>query len=365
MVIINKKFWHNKKVLITGHTGFKGSWLSLWLQKMGAKVLGYSLPPPTQPSLFEIAKVAEGMISVIGDIRDLESLQSFITSQKPEIIIHMAAQSLVHYGYENPVETYSTNVMGTVNILEAVRQTKCARVVLIVTSDKCYENKEWVWGYRENDPIGGNDPYSSSKGCAELVTSAYRKSYFSGEKPNNNVAVASVRAGNVIGGGDWSEDRLIPDIMKAFIEHRPVLIRNPQAIRPWQYVLDVLHGYLILAERLWNKGKEYTGEWNFGPLDEDAKPVSWIVNNIKEMWGDDASWKLDDNREYPKESFYLKLNSSKARSKLQWKQKLNLEEALNWTVQWYRNFILNKDMRNYTELEIYRYETLHKAENLK
>jgi CDP-glucose 4,6-dehydratase len=353
MVIINKEFWHNKKVLITGHTGFKGSWLSLWLQKMGAKVAGYSLSPPTKPSLFDIARVADNMTSIIGDIRDLEFLQSAISSQRPEIIIHMAAQSLVRYGYENPVETYSTNIMGTVNILEAVRQTKCAKVVLIVTSDKCYENKEWMWGYRENDPMGGYDPYSSSKGCAELITTAYHKSYFS----NNGIAIASVRAGNVIGGGDWSEDRLIPDMMKAYMEHRTVLIRNPQAIRPWQYVLDPLRGYLILAERLWSNGEEYTGGWNFGPLDGDAKPVSWIVNEVKRILGDDFSWKLDNRSEHPKEAHYLKLDCSKARNKLEWKPKLSIKEALTWTVEWYRNFLLNKDMRIYTELEISRYET--------
>lgn len=354
-MVVNRQFWENKKILVTGHTGFKGSWLSLWLQMMEAKVVGYSLPPPTKPNLFEIARVAENMISVIGDIRDLEALQSFIKSQRPEIIIHMAAQSLVRYGYENPIETYSTNVMGTVNVLEAVRKTKTVKVVLIVTSDKCYENKEWIWGYREGDPIGGNDPYSSSKGCAELVTSAYRSSYFSGENKDHNVTIASVRAGNVIGGGDWAEDRLIPDIIKAVMEHRTVLIRNPQAIRPWQYVLDPLHGYLLLAERLWNYGHEYTGGWNFGPSDEDAKPVSWIINNIKQIWGDDVSWELD-NKEHPKESFFLKLDCSKARSKLGWKQKLSLEETLVRTVRWYRNYILNKDMRDYTEKEISNYE---------
>lgn len=363
LVIIDKNFWHNRKVLITGHTGFKGSWLSLWLQKLGAKVLGYSLPPPTVPSLFEIARVSEGMISFTGDIRDLKSLQSFIASKEPEIIIHMAAQSLVRYGYENPVETYSTNVMGTVNILESVRLTRCTKVILIVTSDKCYENKEWIWGYRESDPMGGKDPYSSSKGCAELVTTAYRSSYFSEGNTDPNVAIASVRAGNVIGGGDWSEDRLIPDIMKAFMEHRPVLIRNPHAVRPWQYVLDALHGYLILVERLWNNGKEYAGGWNFGPSDEDSKPVSWILNKIKEIWGDDASWELDDNREHPKESSFLKLDSSKARNKLNWSPKLDLEEAIYWTVKWYQNFISNSDMRNYTDFEIYRYETFQKVTN--
>ncbi|MBE0426179.1 MAG: CDP-glucose 4,6-dehydratase [Nitrospirae bacterium] len=351
---MDKSFWKDKKVMITGHTGFKGSWLSIWLKRIGANVVGYSLPPPTNPSLFEIANVNRGITSIEGDIRNFEYLKSTIDRYRPEIIIHMAAQALVRYGYENPLETYSTNVMGTVNILESVRQVNGVRVLVIVTSDKCYDNKEWCWGYRENDTLGGRDPYSSSKACAEMVTTAYCKSYFS----HNDVAIASVRAGNVIGGGDWSEDRLIPDIMKAFMEHRPVIIRSPQSIRPWQYVLDPLYGYLLLAERLWSNGQEYAGGWNFGPPKEDAKPVSWIVEEIKKMWGDDASWELDNYSGNPKEALCLKLDCSKAKHLLGWSPNLNLHIALKWIVDWYRAYMQNENMQKYSNDEIIRYENI-------
>jgi len=289
-LVINPVFWKSKKVLITGHTGFKGSWLALWLQNLGANVTGYSLQPPTNPNLFEIAHVADKMNSIIGDVRDLKHLISCFAENRPEIIIHMAAQSLVRTSYDDPVETYSTNVMGTVNVLEAVRHTDSVKVIIIVTSDKCYENKEWLWGYRENEPMGGHDPYSNSKGCAELVTSAYRNSYF---HVKSSVAVASTRAGNVIGGGDWAQDRLIPDIVNAFMEKRPVMIRNPNAIRPWQHVLEPLHGYLMLAERLWDKGHTFAEGWNFGPNEQDAKPVSYVVERLAQLWGKDASWNND------------------------------------------------------------------------
>jgi len=354
---MKKDFWEGKKVLITGHTGFKGSWLSIWLQMAGAYVIGYSLPPPTKPSLFEIAGVAKGMISVTGDIRDLEHLKAVIAKYQPEIILHMAAQSLVRYSYTNPVETYSINVMGTVNVLEAVRQLGNVRVVIIVTSDKCYKNNEWLWGYRENEPMGGHDPYSSSKGCAELVTSAYRDSYFS-EKDykRHGIAVASVRAGNVIGGGDWAKDRLIPDIMKAFMENRPVIIRNPNAIRPWQYVLDPLNGYLRLAECLWENGPEFAGAWNFAPNDE-VKPVSWIVERLVGLWGNGACWKLDTGN-HPHEANYLKLDCSKAKILLGWAPKLDLSTTLEWIIEWYRGYQQNKDMRHLTEAEIVRFEDL-------
>lgn len=361
-VVVNKKFWNGKKVLITGHTGFKGSWLSLWLRSLGTYVIGYSLPPPTKPSLFEVANVAEGMLSIIGDVRDLEHLKAIFTKYKPEIIIHMAAQSLVRYSYSNPVDTYATNVMGTVNILEAARQIGCAKVIVIVTSDKCYENKEWMWGYRENNPMGGHDPYSSSKGCAELITSAYLHSYFSKKDyPFHGVAVASVRAGNVIGGGDWSEDRLVPDIMKAFMNSRPVIIRNPNSIRPWQYILEPLYGYLCLTERLWENGPEFVGGWNFGP-NEEAKPVSWIVEKTTKLWGDNAYWELDNKNQNPHEDRYLTLDCSKAKKKLGWMPKLNLEMAIEWTVKWYHNFLQNNNIRNYTELEIARYEDCENKE---
>jgi len=355
---MDRTFWKGKKVLITGHTGFKGSWLSLWLQKLGAGVIGYAVLPPTEPSLFEVACVAEGMASITGDVRELEHLKAVVTEYRPEIIIHMAAQPLVRYSYEHPVETYSTNVMGTVNVLESVRHSQDVRVVVCITSDKCYENKEWLWGYREDEPMGGRDPYSSSKGCAELVISAYRRSYFPVEEyPRHEVAIASARAGNVIGGGDWAEDRLIPDIMRAIMADRPVVIRNPQAIRPWQHVLEPLHGYLCLAEKLWVHGLEFAQAWNFGPNDEDARPVSWIVERLTTLWGDDARWELD-SAHHPHEATYLKLDCSKARNLLGWSPKSRLSTALEWTVEWYRAYQRNQDMRHLTEVQIARYESL-------
>ena len=275
---MNHSFWNGKRVLMTGHTGFKGSWLSLWLQSMDAQVVGYALAPPTDPSMFEVAEIGKGMLSIIGDIRDLKHLRAVFAEHKPEIVIHMAAQPLVRYSYIEPVETYSTNVMGTVNLLEVVRNTGSVKAVMNVTSDKCYENREWAWGYRENEAMGGYDPYSSSKGCAELVTAAYRNSYFHPEKyQQHGVAIASARAGNVIGGGDWAGDRLIPDILRAITEGKAVNIRNPYAIRPWQHVLEPLYGYLQLAQKLYEEGTAYAEGWNFGPNDENAKPVQWIV----------------------------------------------------------------------------------------
>ena len=357
-LVMNKNFWRDKKVLITGHTGFKGSWLSIWLKRMGANVIGYSLPPPTTPSLYEIAQVAEGMESIIGDVRDLEYLKTIIVENKPEIVIHMAAQTLVRYSYNNPVETYDTNVMGTANLLEAVRQSGKVRVAIIVTSDKCYENKEWLWGYRENDPLGGIDPYSSSKGCAELITSAYRNSYFP-EKDfkHHGVAVASVRAGNVIGGGDWAQDRLIPDILKSFMKNRPVIIRNPNSIRPWQHVLEPLEGYLCLIEQLWERGPEFVGAWNFGPYYEDAKSVSWIVERMVNLWGESSHWEIDKG-EHPHEAYYLKLDCSKAKNMLGWSPKLDLSTTLEWIVEWYQSYQQNRNMRHLTETEISRYENM-------
>lgn len=355
---MNSKFWEDKKILITGHTGFKGSWLSLWLQSKGAHTIGYSLHPPTKPSLFELAHVAKGMRSITGDIRDLEHLQTIIAKHKPEIIIHMAAQPLVRYSYNNPVDTYSTNVMGTVNVLEAVRQSDSVKVVLIITSDKCYENKEWVWGYREADPMGGHDPYSSSKGCAELITSAYRNSYFSKtDYSGHSVSVATARAGNVIGGGDWAPDRLIPDIMNAFMKNQPVTIRSPNSIRPWQHVLEPLRGYLQLVEKLWHHGREFAGAWNFGPNDEDSRPVSWVVDHLTRLWGEGAHWELDSNQNLH-EAMNLKLDCSKAKSLLGWAPKLSLATTLECVVEWYQACFQKKDMRRITEAEILRYEKL-------
>ena len=351
-------FWKGKKILITGHTGFKGSWLSLWLQSKEAHIIGYSLPPPTEPSFFEIANISEGMVSIKGDVRDLDHLKTVIAEHTPEIVIHMAAQSLVRYSYSNPIETYSTNVMGTANVLEAIRQTDSVKVVLIITSDKCYENREWLWGYRENDPMGGHDPYSSSKGCAELVTSAYRSSYFSKKDyQTNSVALASARAGNVIGGGDWAGDRLIPDIVRAIMENRSVAIRNPNATRPWQHVLEPLEGYLSLAEKLWEQGQEFSGGWNFGPDDEDCRAVSWIVKNLTHFWEGDIQWELD-SAENPHEATYLKLDCSKAKRLLGWSPKLNLFTALEWVVEWYQGYINNMDMRELSKAQISRYENV-------
>jgi CDP-glucose 4,6-dehydratase len=354
------EFWRGKRVLITGHTGFKGAWLSLWLQAKGAEVVGYALPPPTTPSLFESANVAQGMTSIMGDVRDLESISREILSHRPEVVFHLAAQSLVRESYQNPVETYAVNVMGTAHVLEAVRQVDSVRAVVIVTSDKCYANREWVWGYRENEPMGGHDPYSSSKGCAELVTAAFRDSFFPTEKyEQHRVAIASARAGNVIGGGDWATDRLIPDIIRAFIEERPVVIRSPHAIRPWQHVLEPLDGYLTLAERLVERGSEFACGWNFGPSDEDARPVGWIVEHLVQLWGTGATWEIDKNPQ-PHEAHYLKLDSSQARMRLGWKPRLDLSTTLEWLVAWYREFAQEKQVRTQamTLAEIERFENL-------
>lgn len=355
---MNPAFWAGKRVFLTGHTGFKGSWLSLWLQSMGANVTGFALAPPTSPSLFEIAKVGDGMHSIVGDIRDLESLKSAMIEAKPDIVIHMAAQSLVRYSYDNPVETYGTNVMGTVHLFEAVRATPSVKAVVNITTDKCYENREWAWGYRENEPMGGYDPYSNSKGCAELVTSAYRSSFFNPlDYAKHGVALASVRAGNVIGGGDWAQDRLIPDIISAFSEGRPVSIRSPHAIRPWQHVLEPLRGYLMLAEKLYSEGSGYAEGWNFGPNEIDARSVGWIVETLAGQWGGDANWSLDV-ADHPHEATYLKLDISKARGRLGWTPVLTLTQALQMIVDWYRDYKSESDMRKVVLDQIAAYSTL-------
>jgi len=352
---VNTAFWKGRRVLLTGHTGFKGSWLSLWLQSMGAQVTGYALDAPTNPSLFEVAEVAKGMTSIVGDIRDLEHMRKVFGDCKPEIVIHMAAQALVRYSYVEPVETYSTNVMGTVNLLEAARSTKSVKAVVNVTSDKCYENREWVWGYRENEAMGGFDPYSSSKGCAELVSAAYRNSYFHPDKyQTHGVALASGRAGNVIGGGDWAEDRLIPDIVRAIAQGKPVNIRNPHAIRPWQHVLEPLSGYLVLAQKLFEEGTSYAEGWNFGPNDEDAKPVEWIVDKLTRTWGEGASWVLDGGN-HPHEAHYLKLDCSKAKTLLDWHPRWHLEDALGAIIEWQRAYRDGKDMHELTLRQINAY----------
>lgn len=357
---MNPAFWQGKRVLLTGHTGFKGSWLSLWLQSMGAQVTGYALAPPTNPSLFEIAEVAQGMTSVIGDIRDLAKLQAVFAEHQPEIVIHMAAQPLVRYSYQNPVETYSTNVMGTVHLLDAVRNTPGVKAVVNITTDKCYENREWVWGYRENEPMGGFDPYSNSKGCAELVSAAYRSSFFNADNyAQHGVATATVRAGNVIGGGDWAQDRLIPDILSAFEQGRKVDIRNPHAIRPWQHVMEPLRGYLTLAEQLFEHGPSFGEGWNFGPNDEDAKSVGWIVEQMAALWGADAQWQVDAG-EHPYEAHYLKLDISKARSRLDWHPALRLKDALALIIDWSKQRAAEANMRQLTLAQLQAYQALTK-----
>lgn len=355
-VAVNPEFWVGKKVFVTGHTGFKGSWLCLWLQSIGAEVTGYALQPPTNPSLFKVAKVADGMKSIIGDIRDGGALSAAMRGAAPEIVIHMAAQPLVRYSYVDPVETYSTNVMGTVQLLEAVRQNRSVRAVVNVTSDKCYENREWVWGYRENESMGGFDPYSNSKGCAELVTAAYRSSFFNAaSSAEHGVALASARAGNVIGGGDWAADRLVPDILRAITESRPVEIRNPHAVRPWQHVLEPLGGYLQLAQKLYEEGAPYAEGWNFGPNDGDAKPVQWIVERLTRQWGGGASWRLDE-ADHPHEAHYLKLDCSKAKMRLDWRPRWALGQALENIVAWHKAQQQGNDMRAFSLGQIAAYQ---------
>jgi len=359
---MNASFWNGRKVLVTGHTGFKGSWLSLWLQKLGADVVGYALPPHTKPSLFEMAAVADGMTHIEADVRDLDRVKAVLAQHRPEIVIHMAAQALVRTAYADPVQTYTTNVIGTMNVLEAARTAAGLRVALMITSDKCYENQEWIWGYRENDRMGGRDPYSSSKGCAELVIGAYRHSFFGvDEHARHGVAVASARAGNVIGGGDWALDRLVPDILTAIMEGRAVQIRRPQATRPWQFVLEPLSGYLTLAEKAWERGPEFAQSWNFGPNVEEVRPVSWIVEFLTNYWGDGARWDLD-SAEHPHEDHFLKLDTSKAKSLLGWSPRLTLATALEWVVEWYRAFQDEQDMRAFVHDQISRYERLGETE---
>jgi len=346
-------FWEDKKVFLTGHTGFKGSWLSLWLASMGAKVTGYALAPNTTPNLFDVLAI-DSLIekSHIGDIRDLPGLQKAMTEAKPDVVIHMAAQPLVRYSYANPVETYATNVMGTVHVLESTRTIDSVRATVVVTTDKCYENKEQVWGYRENEPMGGYDPYSNSKGCAELVTSAYRQSYFSGSNSTNKVA--SARAGNVIGGGDWSDDRLIPDAIKAFEENQPLMIRNPLATRPWQHVLEPLSGYLILAQALYEQGSAFASGWNFGPRDEDNRAVQEVVDLLISSWGEIARWEKEGS-EQPYEANLLKLDCSKARTQLGWIPRWNLEVATQKIVDWQKAIQAKENMQGFSLAQINHY----------
>ena len=354
---ISSSFWGGKRVFLTGHTGFKGGWLSLWLSSMGAKVTGYALAPNTSPNFFEEARVEHDLEkSYIGDIRDLENLKKIMADAKPEIVIHMAAQPLVRFSYANPVETYATNVMGTVNVLESIRFLSCVRSVVIVTTDKCYENQERIAGYREDEPMGGFDPYSSSKGCAELVTSAYCRSYFSPEKFNQHrVAIASARAGNVIGGGDWSEDRLIPDAIKAFEAGRPLIIRNPLATRPWQHVLEPLSGYLVLAKALYQEGVKFDGGWNFGPSERDTRSVKEVINIVIEKWKSVANWEQDQDGQ-PHEAQSLSLDCSKARHQLNWVPRWNLEQAIDKITEWHSAHQKKSNMHDISLQQITSYQ---------
>ncbi len=344
---LSSVFWSNKRVLITGHTGFKGAWLSIWLQRLGATVAGYALPAATEPSLFELARNADYMQSETGDVRDLEHVSRVVSGFRPDIIIHMAAQSLVRPSYTDPVETFGTNVMGTVNILEAARRSE-VRAVVNVTTDKCYENVEREEGYREDEPLGGHDPYSSSKAASEIVTSSYRRSF--------SLGVASARAGNVIGGGDWAEDRLLPDMMRTFMANKVVTIRNPASTRPWQHVLEPLRGYLRLAERLYENGSQYAEAWNFGPDDSDARPVEWLADRVCDLWGSPARWSNTNDENQPHEAGFLRLNCDKAKKRLEWQPRMNLEQALAWTVDWYKGFQRGDDVRALTDKQITIYE---------
>ena len=348
-------------MLITGHTGFKGGWLALWLARKKADVIGYALAPPSKINLFELADVGEAISSIQADVRDLQSLERVVSEHRPQIVFHMAAQPIVGYSYQHPVETFETNVMGTVNVLEAVRRANSVQAVVIVTSDKCYENKEWMWGYRETDSLGGHDPYSSSKGCAELVTASYRRSYFQCSTDTSHgrsfPPVASVRAGNVIGGGDWAKDRLVPDVMRGLSEGSPVEIRNRQAIRPWQHVLDPLSGYICVAEKLWEHGSEYAEAWNFGPSAHDTFTVDQVVEALEDLWNGKNVCKKKSKSNYT-ETKYLKLDTTKAHTKLGWKPQLGTREALGWTVDWYKSFRDGEDLRKVTERQIAEYESL-------
>jgi CDP-glucose 4,6-dehydratase len=349
-MVVDQKFWKGKKVLLTGHTGFKGSWMSLWLQKLGVDLVGFSKSVPTEPSLFKIAQIEDNMESVMGNVCDFKKLSSTIEQFKPEIIIHMAAQSLVLKSYEDPLETFSTNILGTVNLLESVRSTvKNNCIIINITSDKCYDNSISVVPHKESDPMGGFDPYSSSKGCAELITSSFQKSFFNSNN-SSNIALASVRAGNVIGGGDWSENRLIPDIMNSKLQNKTIKIRNPNSIRPWQHVLDPLHGYLLLAEQMWKNDSKFSEPWNFGPPAEKSKSVSWIVEKLTKLWGD-GQWEIDSKKNQY-ESPSLLLDSSKANINLNWESKIDIDLALKWIVDWYKEFQNNKDMKQFTEFQI-------------
>lgn len=352
--------YEGKKVLVTGHTGFKGSWISIWLKNLGAEVIGYSLDAPTEPALFKICKLEDKITSIIGDVRNEEKLNEVFEKFKPEIVFHLAAQPLVRLSYRNPKETYEINVIGTVNVLEAAKNTESVKAVIVITTDKCYENKEWVYGYRETDPMGGHDPYSSSKGCTELVVASYRFSFYN----EKGIALSSVRAGNVIGGGDWAEDRLIPDFVKAITENNSIIIRNPLATRPWQHVLEPLSGYLWLGALMLKDQKNYNSGWNFGPRDTDVLNVEEILKLSIRAWGK-GNVEQDKNVKYH-EANLLKLDISKVKAKLKWHPVYDVNKAVDRTIQWYKVYYENKDenLYEYTLKQIAEYEEEAKIQNL-
>ncbi len=357
--MIDKEFWRGKKVFITGHTGFKGSWLCLWLHSLGADVTGFSLDPPTEPSLFKLCNIKELTTTIIGDIRNSEALSSALIAADPEIVFHMAAQPIVRASYQNPIETYETNVMGTIHLFEAVRKAvdrkKTIKAVVNITSDKCYENKEWDWGYREIDPLGGYDPYSNSKACSELVTSSFRSSFFNPKSYHlHGVALASARAGNVIGGGDWAADRLVPDCIRALLKGQEIDVRNPNAIRPWQHVLDPLSGYLLLAQKLCLEGVVYAEGWNFGPRDDDTKSVEWIVKKICNKWEPVAPYQIKKGH-YEHEAHFLKLDCSKSKQKLEWSPRWNLDHAIEKVLEWTRAYMNQQSLRDICLKQIKEY----------
>jgi CDP-glucose 4,6-dehydratase len=352
--MIDKNFWKNKKVFITGHTGFKGAWLCLLLSYLKAHITGYSLPPPTRPSLFKLCKTGKLVKSNRGDIRNGALLNKAINQAEPEIIIHMAAQALVRESYKNPPETYEVNIMGTVNLFEAIRTCKSIKAVINVTTDKCYENKEWCWPYRENEHLGGHDPYSASKACSEIITSSYGKSFFNSVDNVNRVSIASARSGNVIGGGDWGQDRLIPDCIKALLKEEKIIIRNPGAIRPWQHVIEPLTGYLLLAEKLYEKGPDFSEPWNFGPDTGNDKTVEWMVKTLCEKWGKRSTYEID-KRNHPHEAHYLKLDTSKAKSRLGWSPRWSPDYALDKTIEWTEAYKEKRDLREVSLRQIEEY----------
>jgi CDP-glucose 4,6-dehydratase len=365
-LVAPSEFWRDRRVFLTGHTGFKGGWMALWLSWLGATVRGYALAPPTAPNLFDSAGVGTLLDDVRGDIRDAASLDRAMQEFSPEVVFHMAAQPLVRLSYQDPIGTYETNVIGTARVLDAVRRTPSVRAVVSVTTDKCYENREWIWPYRETDPLGGYDPYSASKACAEIVSASFRQSFFPVQRLHqpggHQVAVATARAGNVIGGGDWSNDRLIPDLVRGFLSGATVRIRRPNAIRPWQHVLEPIYGYLILAERLLSPGSEaarYATAYNFGPMDDDARSVAWIADRMSRFWGNEASWMLDEDSDSPHEATYLKLDISRARHDLLWTPRLRLETALEWLVVWYRQWQSSPDsIQAFSLSQIAKYQGL-------